>query len=157
MPQRKPPELPKLEPWKPPHYEIEDAGAIQALLRGDASPHQQQRALTYIIEALCGAYDMSYRPSSDRDTYFARGKRAIGIHIDRSRMHALQAVREGKANAGQQLCVLDYIIAIAGTYDELFLDSNQDFAEGKRFVGNQLVKLSKINLSKMTGKTSEQG
>ncbi len=100
MPPRKPPELPKSEPWKPPHWEIEDAGAIQALLRGEAQAHQQQRALAYIIETLCGTYDMSFRPTSERDTCFA---------------------------------------------------------EGKRFVGNQLVKLTKINLSKVTGKQSEQG
>ena len=99
-PRKKPPELPKAEPWKPPHYEIEDAGAIQALMRGQAEPHQQQRALKYIIETLCSTYDMSYRPDGDRDTCFA---------------------------------------------------------EGKRFVGNQLVKLTKLNLSKMTGKPSEQG
>lgn len=99
-PRKKPAELPKAEPWKPPHYADEDAGAIQALLRGEAMPHQQQRALAYIIETLCGTYDMSYRPSGDRDTCFA---------------------------------------------------------EGKRFVGNQLVKLSKLNLSKMAGRPSEQG
>lgn len=100
MPPRKPAELPKVDPWKPPHYEIEDAGAIQALLRGDAAEHQQKRALAYIIETLCGTYDMSFRPTGDRDTCFA---------------------------------------------------------EGKRFVGNQLVKLSKLNLSKLTQKVSEQG
>lgn len=100
MPPRKPPELPKADPWKPPHYEIEDAGAIQALLRGEAQSHQQQRALAYIIESLCGTYDMSFRPGSERDTCFA---------------------------------------------------------EGKRFVGNQLVKLSKINLNALQKKSGEQG
>lgn len=100
MPPRKPPELPKAEPWKPPHWDKADAGAIQALMRGEAAPHQQQRALAYIIEMLCGTYDMSFRPAGDRDTCFA---------------------------------------------------------EGKRFVGNQLVKLSKLNLSKMAGVETEQG
>lgn len=97
---KKPPELPKTDPWKPPHYEIEDAGAIQALLRGEAMPHQQKRALAYIIESLCSTYDMSYRPSGDRDTCFA---------------------------------------------------------EGKRFVGSQLVKLTKLNLAAMKAAPSEQG
>lgn len=100
MPPKKPADLPKAEPWKPSHYADEDAGAIQALLRGDAQPHQQQRALAYIIEQLCGTYDMSFRPASERDTCFA---------------------------------------------------------EGKRFVGNQLVKLTKVNLSKMTKEPTEQG
>ena len=99
-PRKKPPELPKQEPWKPSHYEIEDAGAIQALLRGEALPHQQQRALAYIIEQLCGTYDMSFRPLSERDTCFA---------------------------------------------------------EGKRWVGSQLAKLTKVNLNKMKGTPGEQG
>lgn len=97
---KKPPELPKAEPWKPPHYTNEDAGAIQSLLRGEAQPHQQQSALKYIVEVLCGAYDMSYRPQSERDTCFA---------------------------------------------------------EGRRFVGNQLVKLTKVNLATLKGEPSEQG
>lgn len=81
MPQRKPAELPKAEPWKPAHYEIADAGAIQALLRGEAEPHQQKRALAYIIETLCGTYDMSFRPTGDRDTCFAEGKRHVGNQL----------------------------------------------------------------------------
>lgn len=80
-PRKKPAELPKAEPWKPAHWENADAGAIQALMRGEAEPHQQQRALTYIIEKLCGTYDMSYRPSGDRDTCFAEGKRFVGNRI----------------------------------------------------------------------------
>lgn len=74
-------DLPKAEPWKPSHYENADAGAIQALMRGDAPPHLQQRAIKYIVEVLCGTYDMSYRSNSDRDTCFAEGKRAVGLQI----------------------------------------------------------------------------
>jgi hypothetical protein len=96
----KPKELPKVDPWKPPHWDKADASAIQALMSGNAQPHQQKRALAYIIESLCGTYDMSFRPTGDRDTCFA---------------------------------------------------------EGKRFVGNQIVKLTKINLGSMKDEPSEQG
>jgi len=70
-----------MEPWVPPAWTNEDAGAIQALIRGEAQPHQQQRAIKYIVEALCGAYDLSFRPSGDRDTTFAEGRRFVGLQI----------------------------------------------------------------------------
>lgn len=68
-------------PWAPASYEIADAGALQALARGECEPHQQQRALKFIVESLCGTYDLSYRPSGDRDTAFAEGKRHVGLQI----------------------------------------------------------------------------
>ena len=78
MPPRR--NLPKAEPWKPAAWDKADAGAIQALNRGEAAPHQQQRAMKYIVEVLCGTYDMSFRPN-DRDTCFAEGKRAVGLGL----------------------------------------------------------------------------
>lgn len=82
-------------PWFPVEYEVADAGAIQALMRGEAGPDQQRRALAWIIEKACGTYEAQYYPGEDgrRDT---------------------------------------------------------DFALGSRFVGQQIVKLSKLNLSKLT-------
>jgi hypothetical protein len=43
----------------------------------------QQRALKFIIENLCGTYDLSYRPGpdGDRDTTLAEGKRFVGLQI----------------------------------------------------------------------------
>ena len=79
MPPRK--DLPKAEPWKPAAWEKADAGAIQALMRGDAPEHLQKRAIKFIVEVLCGTYDMSYRPSGDRDTCFAEGKRSVGLQL----------------------------------------------------------------------------
>jgi hypothetical protein len=58
-------------------------GAIKLLHAGTASASQQQAALKWIIEGLCGTYDMSYRPESDRDTAFAEGKRHVGNQIIR--------------------------------------------------------------------------
>lgn len=68
--------------WKPAGWDLADAGAIQALLRGDASKDQQQRALKWIVERASGAYDMSFRPGdSSRDTDFAEGRRFVGLQI----------------------------------------------------------------------------
>jgi len=75
------PALPKAEPWKPSHWDIPDAAAFQALQRGDATEDQQRRALKYLIEMLCGTYDLPYRPASPRDTDFALGKMWVGQQI----------------------------------------------------------------------------
>ncbi len=67
-------------PWMPVKYEDSDAGAIQALARGDASPHQQKDALEFIIGTVSGRTSMSFRPGEDgrRDTDFAEGRRFVG-------------------------------------------------------------------------------
>lgn len=48
---------------------------------GKASDGQQRLALKWIIERLCGTYDLSYRPDSERDTVFAEGKRRVGLQL----------------------------------------------------------------------------
>ena len=67
--------------WAPAPYEPADVGAIQALARGEAEPHQQIRALKWIVEAVCGTYDQSFRPESERETSFAEGRRFVGLQI----------------------------------------------------------------------------
>ena len=63
---------------------------------------------------------------------------------------ALQALYRGDATPFQQKHALEYIInTVAATYDLSYrADSprDTDFAEGKRFVGLQIVKLLKLNL-----------
>ena len=67
--------------YAPPPYELTDIGAIKALSTGTANEGQQQRALRWIIEVVCGTYDLSYRPTSDRETVFAEGRRFVGLNI----------------------------------------------------------------------------
>lgn len=70
-------------PWKPVRFDLADAGALQALLRGDASSDMQQRALRFVIESIAGTYEVSYRPGPEgqRDTDFAEGRRFVGLQI----------------------------------------------------------------------------
>jgi hypothetical protein len=75
------PNVPRPEPWKPAEWEPEDAHAIQAVMYGRASEEQQRRAMNFILNNLCGTYDLSYRPTSDRDTVFAEGKRHVGLQL----------------------------------------------------------------------------
>lgn len=76
--------FPSSNAWEPVQTDIPNAGALQALMRGDASPEQQRRALPYIVEVICRTYDLSARPGGpegDRATLFAEGKRFVGLQI----------------------------------------------------------------------------
>ena len=69
-------------PWKPGEFAPEDVGAIQALHRGDAAPHQQQRALKFIVE-LSRNGEAHYFPGENgrRDTDYALGRAHVGKQI----------------------------------------------------------------------------
>lgn len=63
---------------------------------------------------------------------------------------AIQALARGDASPDQQKRALDYIINAAGTYDLSYRpDSERDtaFAEGRRSVGLNIVKLVHISLA----------
>lgn len=65
----------------PPKYTNFHVASIQALARGEASAHQQQQALRWIIEQAAGTYDLSFSPESDRATSFAEGRRFVGLQL----------------------------------------------------------------------------
>lgn len=73
----------KHTPWLPPKYELSDATALQALSRGEADKHQQERALKWIIETACDTYGMHFFPGEDgrRNTDFALGRRFVGQEV----------------------------------------------------------------------------
>ena len=83
-------------PCRPFDWEPADVSAIQALTRGEATPYQQKRALDWIITS-AGTYDVSYRPSSDRDTAFAEGKRFVGLQVVKASKLNLAAIRQAKS------------------------------------------------------------
>ena len=67
---------------------------------------------------------------------------------------AIQAVTAGNATADQQRAAMKFIIeSLAGTYNISYCPGGEDgrrdsdFAEGRRFVGLQLVKLIKLDIS----------
>lgn len=67
--------------------------------------------------------------------------------------HAIQMMSRGEANEGQQIQALNWIIEhCCKTHDMSYRpESTQDtaFAEGKRFVGNQIIKMVKLKLGKL--------
>ncbi|QKJ88021.1 hypothetical protein PMPD1_3088 [Paramixta manurensis] len=63
-------------------------------------------------------------------------------------VYALKAMHKGDATAEQQQLILKEMMTMSGYYDLSYRpnsDRDTSFAEGKRFIGAQLVKL--INLS----------
>lgn len=77
---RKPPKVVQQDVMLPATWEVADAAALQALIRGDASEHQQQRAVNWIIYNAAGTYDLEYR-TEPRDHAFASGRRFVGLQI----------------------------------------------------------------------------
>lgn len=65
---------------------------------------------------------------------------------------AIQALANGEANEGQQQRALTWIIEeLCKTYDLSYRPKSQrdtDFAEGKRYVGTQLVTMTKLKLAR---------
>jgi hypothetical protein len=65
-----------------PAWEVADAAAIQACVRGDASPAQQQRAINWIIYGAANTYDFAFMPGdTDRETNIALGRQFVGMQI----------------------------------------------------------------------------
>jgi hypothetical protein len=67
-------------PYLPAKYELADVAAIQALVRGNATPEQQTRAITFIVNDVCSTYDLEYRTDA-RDHAFGSGRRFSGLQI----------------------------------------------------------------------------
>lgn len=72
-------------------------------------------------------------------------------------VYALKALREGKASPEQQQLAIDGLMGITAYYDLSYRpnsDRDTAFAEGKRFVGAQVVKM--INLTSDVIEKSKQ-
>lgn len=67
---------------------------------------------------------------------------------------AIQAVARGEADSGQQQRALRWIVESASmTYQQSFTPNQSDvtsFIEGRRSVGNQVIKLMKLDLRAIT-------
>lgn len=72
---------------------------------------------------------------------------------DNKHLYAIRAVATGKASEHQQIIAMQWIIEqVAGTYQTSFSPDNHsltDFAEGRRFVGTQIVKLINLDPEKL--------
>lgn len=75
---------------------------------------------------------------------------------------AIQALLTGTATPDQQKRALRWIIeSAAATYDQSFWPGedgarNTAFAEGRRFVGNSIVKMTRLNVSDLLNQTKDR-
>ena len=80
----------------------------------------------------------------------------VQVDGNEAKISALQALHAMEATPEQQRLALTFIIeTVAGTYEMSHQPENPhdtSFAEGKRFVGNQLIKFVKLNLSALRKK-----
>lgn len=67
--------------WLPTEWEIEEAGALQALARGEAHPHQQKIALDFIINKAADTYGPSFYGNGELDSAHHEGRRYVGNTI----------------------------------------------------------------------------
>lgn len=89
-------------------------------------------------------------------------KRAEGPHMpspyELADVSAIQALMRGEADAGQQQRAMRWIIEqAAGTYEFQYYPSERDtaFALGRGFVGQQVVKLSKLSINSLRREVHE--
>ena len=68
------------DPLAAPDYTEADVQALKALQRGSATADQQQRAIAFIINTVCGTYDCASR-RNERETNLALGKQRAGQHL----------------------------------------------------------------------------
>lgn len=75
---------------------------------------------------------------------------------------AIQALEKGLATPEQQRFAIKWIVEVAAGYYDLSFRPGEDgrretdFSEGRRFVGAQVAKMTKLNLSKMkSGKNAD--
>jgi hypothetical protein len=88
---------PAREPWHPANWEEQDAGAIQALSRGDATDAQQRRALEWIVHAACMTYDEPFVPGRPDVSDYLAGRMSVGRQIVKLTKIDLRALREARA------------------------------------------------------------
>ena len=79
---------------------------------------------------------------------------------DKADLAAFKAMHEGRAEPYQQRLVLEWIIQACGTYENPFRPGadgsrSSDFAAGKQFIGQQVVKL--LNMPIANDEQGEQG
>lgn len=87
----------------------------------------------------------------EKKTSKARGPH-MPSEYDVADVSAIQALLIGDATAEQQKRALDWIIIKAsGAYEFNYYPSDRDtsFALGRSFVGQQIIKLTKLNISKL--------
>lgn len=71
-----------------------EARALQALVKGEADPDQQRRALTWIIHKACGVSFDTFSPGHPDVTLVNQGRRQAGLLISEVLMTEAEKYRK---------------------------------------------------------------
>lgn len=82
------------ERWLPAEWDSPDAASLQALVRGDATPEQQKRALNWIVNSAAGTYEHTFVPGSHDQSTYLEGRRSVGLQIVKLLKVDLAALRQ---------------------------------------------------------------
>lgn len=85
------------ERWQPAAWDLPDASALQALLKGQADEYQQKRALNWILTNACMTYEETFVPREADTSAFLAGRRNVGLQIVKLLKVDLAAVRQMEA------------------------------------------------------------
>lgn len=93
----------KKPPIPVPDWEDADAYAMQALERGEATPEQQKRALTWIVNNACDTYGFPMNPESDRLSAVWLGRVFVGKQIVKLIKINMSLVKENRQQVVQEV------------------------------------------------------
>jgi len=81
------------------------------------------------------------------------------VPYDAAAITAIQALERGEANKFQQTRAMEWILRfVCNTYDQSYTpgDTHETaFREGRRFCGNTIIKMLKLNAANLRSKDSE--
>jgi len=95
MPEKKKAPIP-VPPWEP-----ADAYALQAVEKGEASAEQQKRALAWIINVACQAYDFPDQPENERLSAIWLGRYFVGKQIVKLIKLNITKIKEAEEKAAK--------------------------------------------------------
>lgn len=68
--------MPKIpQPWHPAVWDADDVQGVKRMAE------QHPKAMRFVIEQVCGTYDETYFPDSERNSAYAQGKRKVGMEL----------------------------------------------------------------------------
>lgn len=67
--------------FEPAKFTEEQAAAIRALAKGNASPGQQRDALLWIVDEACGNWGDGFSPGKPDVTTYMNGRRSVALQI----------------------------------------------------------------------------
>lgn len=67
--------------YDPAKFTEEQAAALRAVAKGNASPGQQKTALLWIMEDACGTWSDGFSPGKPDVTTYMDGRRSVALQI----------------------------------------------------------------------------